>query len=183
MILPAYGLMGLTTQGLMGHAVLWGTDLGSPRALSGIFLSAYLLPAAATNFLGGWLGDRFGKRRIIVIAYAFSTVLFIVGWIMVKSPATLLVFAILQGLAFGLSTGPGLWTAYAGDIFGRASIGRLFGIMTVSYGVTGGLGPVLWGVIRESQGSYNPACLVTAGVYALMIVFTVLANPPKRRPH
>ena len=90
----------------------------------------------------------------------------------------MIIFGIF-GLTYGISAGPGLWTAYVGDLFGRASVGKLFGILTLGYGVIGGSGPLIWGKIYDVTGSYNLASLLSAICLFLVVLCVWEAKPVK----
>lgn len=180
-ILLGYGLVGISTQGLLGHLVLWAADLGVPKGTTGLFVTSFSVAAALTSlFVGGPLGDRFGKRRVLSVTYCVSSLVLLTSWIEIQSPRSLLVLISLIGLVHGVSAGPALWVAYVGDLFGRASVGKLFGIMTVGYGLIGGLGPFIWGSIRDITGTYNLACLVSALCFLLGMICIILAKPVTR---
>ncbi len=79
------------------------------------------------------------------------------------------------GLGYGLPTG--LFAPYLGDLFGRANVGSLFGIVTMGWGLVGGWGAVLWGIIFDTTRGYNLACLISAGCYALALIALFLIKP------
>jgi MFS family permease len=182
MIFFGYSLIGVPAQGLLGHLVLWGVALGAPKATAGLFLTAYTLSSALPPIFGGWLADRIGKRRVLGIGYGISAILLIAAWQTVQSPQSLMVFVALIGVAYGTAAGPGLWTAYLGDLFGRDSVGRLLGILTLGYGLISGTGPLMWGRIYDVTGSYNLACLISAFCLIIIIIFLALAKPVSEIP-
>ncbi|MBW1775507.1 MAG: MFS transporter [Deltaproteobacteria bacterium] len=177
MIIIGYALVGIPGQGLLGHLILWGVQLGWPKATAGVFLSAFTLTLSLTAIPGGWLADRFGKRQVLMISYGLSTILSLVCWLFVQSAGSLMILMAVFGTVYGISAGPGLWSAYVGDVFGRESIGRLFGIMTLGYGLIGGSGPLLWGWVYDVTGQYNLACLLSALCFVLVILCLVFAKP------
>ena len=86
MIFLGYSLIGIPGQGLLGHLVLWGVKLGSPKATAGLFLSAFTLSLALTSVLGGWLADKFGKRQVLMSAYGLSALVSVACWRVVQTP-------------------------------------------------------------------------------------------------
>ncbi len=173
LLFVAWSLNGLPIQGMMTQVVMWGVDLGEPLATAGIFMTAFTLPSVLTKILGGWLGDRYGKRRILILAYCASSLIMVGAWLTVSSRSSLLIIAILFGMSYGLPFG--LFVPYLGDLYGRASLGTLVGVLTFGGTFIGGFGPLIWGRIADITGSYNPACLVSAiacaiGVVALMLL-------------
>ena len=119
----------------------------------------------------------FGKKRVLIIAYGLSGLALMAAWVMVRSTRSLMVLVALFGLAYGISAGPGLWTAYLGDVFGRLSVGKLFGLLTLGYGLIGGAGPLIWGKVHDVTGAYNMACLLSALCFVLVCICLLFAKP------
>lgn len=177
MIFLGYSLIGIPGQGLLGHLVLWGVELGSPKASAGLFLSAFTLTLALTSVLGGWLGDKLGKRQVLMIAYGLSALVSVACWRFVQTPESLMVLIAMFGLAYGIAAGPSLWAAHVGDVFGRGSVGKLFGVLTYGYGLIGGSGPLIWGRVHDITGTYNLACLLSSICLVLVVIFLYFAKP------
>ncbi len=177
MIFLGYALIGIPGQGLLGHLVLWGVQLGSPKASAGLFLSAFTLNLALTSVLGGWLGDKFGKRQVLMVAYGLSALVSMACWRFVQTPQSLMLLIAIFGLAYGIAAGPSLWAAHVGDVFGRGSVGKLFGILTYGYGLIGGSGPLIWGRLHDTTGAYNLACLLSGLCLVLVVICLYFAKP------
>src|SRR4030043_199095 len=109
------------------------------------------------SIAGGWLGDRYGKNRVMRIGLIIATAAMLYGGLGVHSQPSLMVCAIGVGLGTGLQVP--LYVPLLGDLFGRARIGSLVGIITFGYGLIGGWGPLIWATLRETTGSYNTAAL------------------------
>jgi MFS family permease len=180
MIFLGYSLIGIPGQGLLGHLVLWGVKLGSPKATAGLFLSAFALTLAVTSVLGGWLADKFGKRQVLMISYGLSALVSVACWRFVQTPHSLMLLIALFGLAYGIAAGPSLWAAHVGDVFGRGSVGKLFGILTYGYGLIGGSGPLIWGRVYDITGAYNLACLLSGICLVLVVICLYFAKPVTR---
>jgi len=181
LLLVAYSVIGIPLQGLLAHLVIWGVDLGYTMAAAGVFLTALTVPSIATRIGGGWLGDRYGKRRIMIISYLLCLLLMLWAWQEVSTAQHLMILAIVMGMAEGLPVG--LFSPYLGDLFGRANIGSLFGILTMGYGFIAGSGAMIWGMIFDASGSYSLACLVSAMCYAVAIIAISLIRPTKAKAH
>jgi MFS family permease len=171
----AYSVYNIGLNGLVAHAVAWGIDLGSPKATAGIFSTALALPWIFGCVMGGWLGDRFGKTRVMPIGLMLCTAAMLYGWLGVHTQQGLMLFAIAVGLGTGLQVS--LYVPLLGDFFGRAHIGSLFGILTCGYGLIGGWGPLIWARLREATGYYNVAALVSAVCYAIAVVAILFVRP------
>jgi MFS transporter, OFA family, oxalate/formate antiporter len=175
----AYSLIGIVYNGLLGHLVIWAVDLGSTIAAAGIFVTLFNGPSIAARIFGGIMGDQYGKRKIIVIGTFFSFVIILLGFFGTSSPVMLGVFVVAIGLAIGLSNT--LFAPYLGDLFGRENVGSLFGILTLGWGLIGGVGPLLWGEIHDRLGSYQPALLISGGCYAAAVAILFTIKPLKEK--
>jgi MFS family permease len=170
-----YSVYNIGLNGLVAHVVAWGTDLGSPEATAGIFFTAFAAPWILGCIAGGWLGDKYGKTRVMPIGLIIATAAMFYGWLGVHTQQGLMVFAIGVGLGTGLQVP--LYVPLLGDLFGRAHVGSLFGILTFGYGVIGGWGPLIWATLREATGYYNVAALVSVVCYAIAVVAILLVRP------
>jgi MFS family permease len=112
---------------------------------------------------------------LFVIGLIIATAAMLYGWLGVHTQQGLIALSISVGLGTSLQ-GP-LYAPVLGDLFGRARIGSLFGILTFGYGLIGGWGPLIWGSLREATGYYNAAALVSAICYAIAVVAILLIRP------
>jgi MFS family permease len=172
-----YSVYNIGLNGVVAHVVAWGIDLGSPEATAGIFFTAFAAPWVLGSIAGGWLGDRYGKTRVMRIGLIIATAAMLYGGLGVHSQQGLTALAIGVGLGTGLQVP--LYAPLLGDLFGRARIGSLFGIITFGYGLIGGWGPLIWAILRETTGYYNAAALVSTVCYAIAIVAILLVRPMK----
>jgi MFS family permease len=173
----AYSVYNIGLNGVVAHVVAWGTDLGSPEATAGIFFTAFAAPWVLGSIAGGWLGDKYGKTRVMPIGLIIATAAMLYGGLGVHTQQELMVFAIGVGLGTGLQVP--LYVPLLGDFFGRAHVGSLFGIITFGYGLIGGWGPLIWARLREATGYYNEAALVSTICYAMAVVALLLVRPMK----
>ncbi|MBN2239880.1 MAG: MFS transporter [Dehalococcoidales bacterium] len=175
LLFTAYGLLGIVFNGLLGHLVVWAVDLGSTAAAAGVFVTVFNGPSVLARLGSGWLGDKYGKKKVMIFGASFSALAMLTGWLLIHGTAELLVYAVIFGLGAGFSST--LFAPYLGDLFGRQSIGSSFGILTLSWGLIGGLGPTIWGVISETSGSYNAALPISGICYALAAVMLFFVRP------
>jgi MFS family permease len=124
---------------------------------------------------GGWFGDRFSKRAIVVGCMAGHAVaILLLAW--AGSFWMVLAFAVLHGLAWGVR-GP-LMSAIRADYFGSGSFGMITGVssMIVMFGMMGG--PLVAGILADRTGSYQMGFQVLSTLAAVGSVFFVFATPP-----
>lgn len=176
-ISAGHGAALLVVSAVLVHMVVHVTErlgFSLPEAASVVALMTVM--QAVGQVSGGWLGDRFSKRRIAaacMLGHAVGLVVLAVAtafWMV-------LAFAILHGLAWGMR-GP-LMAAIRADYFGSASFGMISGIssMVLMVGMMGG--PLVAGVLADRTGSYVPGFAVLAGLAALGSGCFLRA----RRPH
>ena len=147
---------------------MWGVDLGASKAEAGIFMSIMLLPSIASKIGGGWLGDKLGKKKVLIISQLGCLLVMLWAWKYIHARDHLKVFAGLMGLGYGLPMG--LFAPFLADLFGREHVGALFGILTLGHGLVGGCGPLLWGYVFDTYGTYNPACIISAACYGAVTI-------------
>lgn len=112
-------------------------------------VNAYLLPLAALLLLGGALGDRFGRRRLLAIGIA----LFAAGsaaCAVAPSLPFLIAARGAQGAAAALMLPNSL--AVLGAAFEGAERNRAVGLWAASAAVAGAIGPVLGGWLIDTVG-------------------------------
>jgi FSR family fosmidomycin resistance protein-like MFS transporter len=175
LLFTAYSIYNIGLNGLVFHVVAWGTDLGSPEATAGIFATAFAVPMVIGTIAGGWLGDKYGKLRVMPIGLALATAAMLYGWLGVDSQAGLMALAAGVGVGTGLQVS--LYVPLLGDFFGRARVGALWGILCFGYGLIGGCGPLLWAMLRESTGHYNAAALMSMACYAIGTAVLLFVRP------
>jgi len=172
-----YSLLGVVYNGLLAHLVIWAVDLRTTAAAAGLFVTLFNGPSIVARVSGGLLGDRYGKKGIILVGTSFSLLVMLVGWRGVSSPLLLGIFSVAVGLGIGLSNT--LFAPYLGDLFGRKNVGSLFGVLTLGWGLIGGAGPLLWGEIHDRTGSYGLALMTSVVCYALAVAMLLLVRPLK----
>ena len=120
-----------------------GRDLGvSPTAVGAISI-AYLVSLAITIPASGWLGDRYGGKRVLLAATAlFTAASALCG--LASSLDELVAFRILQGAAGGMLAPVGMAMLYR--VFPPEERLRAASILTVPTTFAPALGPVLGGL-------------------------------------
>lgn len=121
-------------------------DLGASASQLEWIAAAYTLAIAVGLMTGGRLGDRFGRRRMLLIGltgFTLSSVLCAFAW----SPESLIAARVLQGLAAAVLTPQAF--GLIRDIFGPAEIGKAFAAFGPVIGLSTVAGPVLAGVLID----------------------------------
>jgi MFS family permease len=146
------------------NLVVYGVDVGLGRQAGATGLALLGAATAVGRVAIGFFGDRLGRIRVFVVCSAAMGVLTAVLGD-VDSTVGLWLFAAAYGLAYG---GNGaLLAPLTADLFGRANINAVFGMISVSFAVSGLAAPYLAGLGYEAFGSYD---LVFAGAGVVAVV-------------
>jgi len=174
----SFFVCGYTSNGLIGthlipHAVEHGfTEVAAAGALA-------LL--GALNIVGtlasGWLTDRYDNRKLLAAYYGFRAIsLFALP--LVYDLRGLLLFAVVYGLDW-IATVPPTVNLTA-QIFGRGSVGTLYGWIWFSHMVGAALAAYAGGFFRVLLGDYH-LMFVSAGILGFIAVTLVSRIPESGR--
>src|SRR4051795_2727738 len=109
-------------------------------------ITGYLLAAAVCTPVFGRLGDMFGKRRLLVIAL----VIFVAGSVvsaLATSLGVLVAGRVLQGAGGGIFP---LCFGIIRDEFPRERVASSIGLISATFGIGGGVGLILGGVLSDA---------------------------------
>lgn len=140
-------------------------------------VNAYLLPLSALLLLGGALGDRFGRRRLLVV----GVVLFAIasaGCAAAPSAGWLLLARGAQGVGAALLMPNSL--AMLGASFSGEARGRAIGAWAASGAVAAAIGPVLGGWLIDGFG-WSTIFLVNLPIAAVAVALAQAFVPADRR--
>ena len=124
-----------------------GRDFGiAPTAVDGVVI-AYLVSLAVFIPASGWLGDRFGGKRVLLTAIAIFTVGSVLCGL-AQDMTQLVVFRVIQGAGGGMMAPVGMAMLFR--VFPPAERVRAASILTVPTTLAPALGPVLGGFLVTS---------------------------------
>ncbi|HEY2049855.1 MAG TPA: MFS transporter [Caulobacteraceae bacterium] len=136
-------------------------------------INAYLLPLSALLLLGGAGGDRYGRRRLLIVGtglFAISSL----GCAIAPNLHLLLAARLLQGI--GAATLMPNSLAILGSTFEGEAKGRAIGVWAASGAALGAIGPVLGGWLVD-LGSWRAIFLINLPVAAGAIVLALRFVP------
>ena len=142
-------------------------------------LTVFLLVACVATPILGKLGDQYGKERLLAI----SLLVFLVGCVgcaLAWNVASLIAFRAVAGIGGGVFP---LSFAIIRDEFPRERIGVGIGLISAVFGVGGGLGIVLAGVIADNlswRWLFITGSILTAA--ALALVHRFVPESPIKTP-
>lgn len=125
----------------------------------------------------GLLSDRKGHREMLALTYFLRGLAFLVLLFVGASIPGIFLAAVILGISW-TSTTP-LASAIAADIYGRASIGTIFGFIFTAMNVGSGVGAWLAGLDRDIAGNYHGALIanVAMGFAAAAVTMTIRPRP------
>ena len=171
--LGRYALLGATVLGTMANNVInvplrdIADDLGAPVGESVLAVSAFIIVLAVAIPITGWVGDRYGRRRILIGALA----LMVVGQLLAAA-ATSLPFLIgaraVQGLA--CSAIPPMVMGMLVTFFPAERL-RMMGAWAAANGVGQAIGPPVGGFVASLWGWRAIFLIIgAASVVTLLVV-------------
>ena len=155
-------------------------DFDEPIAYAVLCVSAFTLMLAISLPLTGWLGDRFGRKRILVAALALMCMAQVAAALAPSLPF-LIVMRALQGL--GCSAIPPLVMGILMIAY-PDSRGRLMGAWAAANGVGQAIGPPVGGVLADAFGWRSVFALVAALSFLALTVIQATVPPiePREAP-
>ncbi len=143
-----------------------GRSLGADATALQWVINAYLLPLSALLLLGGAAGDRFGRRRILMLGIAIFA-LGSTACALAPDFGVLVAGRLLQGIGAAMLAPNSL--AVLGQSFSGAAKGRAVGIWAATGAIAGATGPVLGGWFID-LGSWRTIFLINLPIAAAAIL-------------
>jgi len=143
-----------------------GRSLAADAAALQWVINAYLLPLSALLLLGGAAGDRFGRRRILMLGIAIFA-LGSTACALAPDFGVLVAGRLLQGIGAAMLAPNSL--AVLGQSFSGAAKGRAVGIWAATGAIAGAIGPVLGGWFID-LGSWRTIFLINLPIAAAAIL-------------
>lgn len=153
-------------------------DLGASQAELQWVVDAYILVFAGLLFSWGVIGDRIGRRRVLVIGlsvFALGSVLAALS----DSPAELIAYRALMGVG-GAAVQP-TTLAVITNVFPAAERGRAIGVWAGTAGIAVAGGPLAGGAVLEHFW-WGAVFLVGVPVALVGVVAVVLVVPESKDP-
>ncbi len=148
-------------------------------------ITAFSITVASLTVPGGWLADRFGRKRVFLLG--LST--FVVGSTCVAlAPSLPLLVAARMIQASGLALESPAAQAIVLEVFPPEQRSTAYGAFGALGGIFSAIGPAVGGALIDSVGwrwtfaSSIPVALVTLVIGAIYLPESVPAGPTRRRP-
>jgi MFS family permease len=162
---------------LSAHGVPMLTDHGFHPMAASSAIGFLGMTAIGGGIMLGLISDRWGRKPVLAAVYLLRIVAF--GMLfLVRDPFLLLVVAAIGGV--GMSGSLAMTSALTGDIFGRYSVGSLFGLIFLSHQVGSSLGSWLGGFLFDVTGGYGAAFGVAGGLLLVAAILSLSINEHAR---
>jgi len=145
----------------------------SSKSEVGVVLACYTVAALAVRPFSAYLADKFNRKPLYLLAYAFFVVVFISYPLM----ELLLLFAlmrVLHGFAFGMVTTAG--NTLIVDILPSSRRGEGLGYFGIANNLAMAIGPMIGLMLHESTGSFNIIfySALTSGVVGFLFASQII---------
>ncbi len=172
-----FGLAVMTLMSVFVHQVAYAQDRGVEKLAAAASLSVVGFAGFLGQFFFGWLSDRIRDVKysaVIGVTFMLAGLFILLG---ADSIEVLYVYSFVFGFGYGCLA-PMLPIVIA-DRFGRADMGRVYGMLTLFLGIGGCIGPLAAGMIYDRCGSY--ALVWQADIGILAFVGVLLAYLKKQK--
>jgi OFA family oxalate/formate antiporter-like MFS transporter len=150
---------------------LTATDAAATFTTTAIALAIF-------QFTGGWLADRLPLNILASISMAALSASV---WVLMRAETVLLAhtYAALLGMGQGLlgAVGNTIWMRY----YGRTNLGKIRGSTWTAVVAGSSMGPFIMGATFDLFKSYTHSLWLFLGLYAPLILITLLATQPENR--
>jgi MFS family permease len=136
--------------GLFTLLPVYATRLGADPAATGAFLSSIFVAVALGTIIGGWLSDRFQKRKLTLLV---AGVLIVPLTLLMAAATTLTQLTLLTAATwFLVSIVTAIVGILAGLFAGEYERGRVFGLLGLGVGIGGAIGSFAAGPVVDRWG-------------------------------
>jgi DHA1 family multidrug resistance protein-like MFS transporter len=138
------------------------TDIGELKRWSGLAISGVFITAFIATPLWGWLGDRIGKKKMVIRAiFGLAVSQFLIG--LSADVYQLFLFRMLQGALSGFIAAA---LALVSSNTPKEKTGYAIGFLATSTAAGNVLGPFVGGLLADNFG-YRNVFFITAGLCSL----------------
>ncbi len=161
---------------------LIGRDLGADRVTLAWLITSYLIAMAALQPIAGRLGDRFGRRRLMLGALVYFIVAS-VGCAFAPNLLVLVLFRLQQAIAAAAVVPNSLALLRGSSVEGRA--GAYFGISGATTSIGAAIGPLIGGLLSAIDWRLIFLVNLPLAGLALAVAWRSLpaGDPPRRTAH
>ena len=153
------------------HGAAYAEDLGLSKVAAASVISAIGIGGVVGRLSAGLCSDRLGRLPALLGVFALQTLAFVL-FAYAHTLAMLWAAATLFGFAYG--GGVTLLPPLCSDLFGRAHVAAIVGMIFAVAGAPAAIGPYVAGYLFDASGSYATAFLSSAALNALALALTAV---------
>jgi len=163
------------------HVMPYLSSIGINRSRASLVAMMLPIMSVGGRLSFGWLGDKYGRRRTVAVAFAMMTAgMLLFSYAQAVGLWLLIPFILLFGIGYGGSTAtrPSMVAEY----FGRANYGTILGLIVGVNAIGAFIGPPLAGWVFDTWDSYQGVWLAYSGlaiVGSLLIVNITRVKMPR----
>ena len=165
----------LTTALFFHHVSLMGSMGISPAAAASVYIVIGPMNLLGT-FTAGFMADKIPNRYLLAASQLMiaGTILWIFT---ISSTWQALAYGAMMGLTIGFFSNINtvIWANY----FGRRWLGSIRGVAAMCMVTTAALGPLPFGYLFDTTGSYSLAILISLSLPIICSITAFLAKPPR----
>jgi MFS family permease len=167
----------MITMAVITHVMPYLSSIGISRGRAALVTTSIPLVSIIGRFGFGWLGDVIEKRYVLAGLYCLLGI-GTLSFSYIHVTYVIILFILFFSLAFGGTIS--LRGAIVREYFGRASFGRLIGIILGMTAVGGVTGPTVAGWTFDTWGGYQPVWRCFAGTTVIAIVLLLRLKAPQQ---
>jgi MFS family permease len=153
-------------------------QMGLPLSSIGLFFTGSSVLSLLSLIPGGWLADRYGRKRVIV-AFLLPIPLIFGAWVMVNDWAAMLVLYSLFAGCLSMMGSASL--ALVSDSFPSELVGAAFSVRMTGFRMGSIVGPLLGGYTYSALSPKSP--FTVAGLLFIVAIPIVLLIKEKQNRH
>ena len=176
LLFALYASLDFSIQMVMVHLDAYAKDVGIAPMLAATVLGVVGGSSIPGKIAVGSISDKIGKKTSFFICLLLTAVMML--WLIkARQPWQFYLFSALFGFGYGGCIP--LFPAASADWFGTKFHGAIFGLLSVSCGIGGSIGPFLAGYIHDVTGSYEPAIIIAAAVLFIAMGLSLAIKTPQ----
>ena len=173
----AYFFVFFTIGAVLGHQIVFLTDMGISMAAAAMALGVTGGMGGLGKIVFGLLADRYSPKPVVIFCIVFQGI-GILFLLFAKSMPLVWVYALVFGFSMGGHMA--LQPLLVAHFFGLSSYGSIYGIISMIGALGSSLGPVTAGKMYDILGHYQWTFLVCCMACAVACVGLLSARRPKR---
>ena len=177
-IAAAHGFSLFIVGSISIHQIPLLVDVGISYEQSASILAFMTFMAMLGRIGGGYLGDVFGRKTILVICF-FMMSAGVIILAMAQNVLQALIYAVIYGIGYG-ARAP-ILIALRGEFFGPRNFATIMGLSQPIMVIGSFFGPIAAGFAYDIQGSYRMIFSIIAAINlvgALLVFFIEKPKPP-----